>query len=152
MPTPLSPLHQLFQDHWEAWICFDPLFATYAGEQRYNDRLPTVTEEAYQLWQGQLIGYCKRLDSILPQNLTPPDQLSYNLFRHLLEDEIAEIGFHPYRLPMSRSAGFHLMFPDIFQVMPFDSTEDYEKYININLTLRRLQELKISREKYYRAV
>ena len=37
MPTPLSPLHQLFHDQWDAWMLFDPFFATYVGDQRYND-------------------------------------------------------------------------------------------------------------------
>ena len=31
MPTLLSPLHQLFQDQWDAWLRFDPFFATYVG-------------------------------------------------------------------------------------------------------------------------
>ena len=43
MPTPLSPLHQLFQDQWDAWMLFDPFFASYVGDQRYNDRLPAST-------------------------------------------------------------------------------------------------------------
>ncbi len=129
MPRPSSPLDQLFQDHWDAWTRFDPLFATYAGDQRYNDRLPTATEEAYQAWHSQLVEYRKRLDGIPLQSLIPSDQLNHTLFSHLLEDEMAEIGFHPYRMPISRSAGFHLMFPDIFEVMPFETVDDYEKYI-----------------------
>lgn len=129
MPTPISPLHQLFQDHWEAWTRFDPLFATYVGEQRYNDRLPIATEEANQSWQNQLIDFHKRLDGIPEQTLTAPDRLNYTLFRQMLEDEIAELGFHAYRLPISRTGGFHIMFPDVFQQMPFVSIQDYENYI-----------------------
>jgi uncharacterized protein (DUF885 family) len=130
MTTPISPLHRLFQDHWEAWTRFDPLFATYVGDQRYNDRLPSATEEAYQAWQAQLNEYRKRLDGIPPQSLPASDQLNYTLFGHLLDDEIAELGFHSYRLQISRSGGFHLNFPDIFQVMPFNTVDDYENYIS----------------------
>ncbi len=130
MPTPLSPLHQLFQEHWDAWTRFDPFFATYVGDRRYNDRLPTATEETYQAWHDQLKSYLNRLESIPQQSLTPSDGLNHTLFKHLLEDEIAELSYHPYRMPISRTGGFHLMFPDIFQVMPFDSAEDYENYIS----------------------
>ena len=130
MTNTLSPLHQLFQDHWDAWMRFDPLVATYVGDQRYSDRLPTATEEAFHNWREQLIGFRTRLDNISPQALSKGDQLNYELFRHLVENEIAELGFNAYRLPISRTAGFHIMFPDIFQVMPFDSVEDYEKYIS----------------------
>jgi uncharacterized protein (DUF885 family) len=33
-------------------------------------------------------------------------------------------------MPISRTGGFHLLFPDIFQVMPFDSPQDYANYIS----------------------
>jgi uncharacterized protein (DUF885 family) len=130
MNTDISALHTLIDDQWEAWMRFDPLFATYVGDTRYNDRLPTATEEAYQAWHDQLVEYRKKLGEIQTQALYPTDQLNYELFGHLLDDEIAELSYHFYRLPISRSAGFHLMFPDVFQVMPFDSEEDYEMYIS----------------------
>jgi uncharacterized protein (DUF885 family) len=130
MSTSISPLHQLFHDQWDAWMRFDPFFATYVGDQRYNDRLPAATEESYHSWLEQLVGFRKRLKDISPQSLSIADQLNYLLFSHLLDDEIAEIGFKPYLLPISRCAGFHLTFPDIFQVMPFNHGQDYENYIS----------------------
>lgn len=129
MPTNLSPLHQLFQDQWDAWMLFDPFFATYVGDQRNNDRLPDVTEESFQSWQGQLIEFQKRLKNIPPQSLSTADQLNHKLFGYMLDDEINELGFKPYFLPISRCGGFHLTFPDMFQVMPFVHAQDYENYI-----------------------
>ncbi len=130
MPTPLSPLHQLFEDHWDAWMRYDPLMATYVGDQRFNDRLPIATDASFHTWRDQMSNFLRRLEVIPLQGLSREDQLNYTLFRHLLEDEIAEIGFNYHRLPISRTGGFHLMFPDIFQVTPFNSTEDYAKYID----------------------
>jgi uncharacterized protein (DUF885 family) len=129
MHTLVSPLHQLFQDHWDAWMRFDPLNATYVGEQRYNDRLPSATDEAFQNWREQLVDFRKQLERIPYQALSKDDQLNFDLFRHLVENEIAEIGFNAHRLPMSRTAGFHLLFPDVFQIMPFDNPQDYANYI-----------------------
>src|SRR4030042_4651533 len=120
MTAILSPLHQLFQDQWDAWTQFDPFFATYVGDNRYNDRLPSVTDDGYQAWREQLIDFRKRLNAIERSSLSQADQLNYDLFGHILEDEIAEFGYKAYRLPISRCAGFHLSFPDIFQVMPFN--------------------------------
>ena len=130
MPTSLSPLHQLFQDHWDAWMRYDPLMATYVGDQRYNDQLPIATDEAFHAWREQLIGCRKRLENISPQALSKDDQLNYELFKHLVENDIAEIGFNTHRMPISRTGGFHLMFPDIFQVMPFTNQQDYANYIS----------------------
>jgi uncharacterized protein (DUF885 family) len=125
-----SPLHQLIEDQWDAWMQFDPLFASYVGDHRFNDRLPITTEEAFQSWHGRLINFRKRLEGITPRTLSPTDQLNHELFKHLLDDEIAELGFHPYRFPISRCAGFHIMFPDMFQLMPFEDVQDYQNYIS----------------------
>ncbi len=130
MPTSLSPLHQLFQEHWDAWMRYDPLMATYVGDQRYNDQLPSATDEAFHAWREQLIGFRTRLEGISPQVLSKGDQLNYELFKHLVENDIAEIGFNTHRMPISRTGGFHLMFPDTFQVMPFTDKQDYANYIS----------------------
>jgi uncharacterized protein (DUF885 family) len=130
MPTAISPLHKMIQAHWDAWCRFDPLFATYVGDTRYDDCLPIATEEAYQTWHNQLGGYRKQLDGIPIDSLSLADQLNHELFGQLLEDEAAELSFHPYRLPISRTGGFHIQFPDIFQVMPFNTLEDYENYLS----------------------
>jgi uncharacterized protein (DUF885 family) len=130
MLTTLSPLHQLIQDHWDAWMRFDPLTASYVGDQRFNDRLPIATDEAFRTWREQLIGFRTRLDDISSQILSVDDQLNAELFRHLVKNEIAELGFNAYLIPISRTAGFHLMFPDMFQVMPFNNLADYTNYIS----------------------
>jgi uncharacterized protein (DUF885 family) len=130
MSASLSPLHQLFQDHWDAWMRFDPLNATYVGDQRFNDRLPSATEESYQDWRENLVDFRVQLKGINRQSLSQADQLNYELFDHLVTNEIAELSFNPQRLPISRCAGFHLLFPDIFQVMPFDTVQDFENYIS----------------------
>ncbi len=148
MTSTLTPLYQLINEHWDAWMRFDPLFATYVGDPRYNDRLPTATEQAYQAWQDQLAMYRQRLSAIPAEGLPPTDQLNHRLFGQLLDDESAELGYHPFRLPISRTGGFHLMFPDVFQVMPFECAEDFEKYISRMVAFPRyaLENIDLMRE------
>lgn len=130
MTATLSPLHQLFQDHWDAWMRFDPLLATYVGDRRYNDHLPSATEGSYQSWRERLADFLKRLEAIARSNLPSADQLNYELFKNLLQDESAELTFNPQRLPISRTGGFHIFLPDLFQNTPFDNEQDYDNYIS----------------------
>ena len=130
MPAQISPLHQLFQDQWDAWMRFDPFMATYVGDNRFNDRLPSARDETYLGWREQLSGFHKRLTKIDRSTLSPSDQLNYDLFDHLITNEIAELGFNFQRMPISRSGGFHIAFPDLFQVMPFTNEQDYQNYIS----------------------
>jgi uncharacterized protein (DUF885 family) len=130
MPPSLSPLHQLFQDQWDAWLRFDPFFATYVGDRRFNDRLPSATDGSFHAWREQLIDFRERQKHIARSTLSPADQLNYDIFARLVDNEIAELGFNAHRLPISRCAGFHLSFPDLFQITPFEREEDYDNYIS----------------------
>ena len=56
-------LNQLIADQWEAWMRWDPLFATSCGDHRFNDRLPDAGEEHYVTWRKQLATFanaCRR--------------------------------------------------------------------------------------------
>ena len=61
--------------------------------------------------------------------LPPDEQLNYDIWQRLIDNELRELELGGYRLPLSKVWGFHLAFPDCYLTMPFDTVEDYEKYI-----------------------
>jgi uncharacterized protein (DUF885 family) len=124
-----TQLQQLFTNHWEAWLRWDPLFATQCGDYRFNDRLPVMTDASFQDWRTQLISFRDRQKTIDRSSLSPSDALNYDIFALLLENEITELSFPAYRLPLTKSGGFHLFFPDLHLLTPFDNILDYENYI-----------------------
>lgn len=127
---PSTQLQRLFNDHWQAWLRWDPLFATQCGDNRYNDRLPVMTDAEYQDWRKQLIIFRKRKNDIARSDLSPTDSLNYDIFSRMLDNEIAEFSFPAYRMLISKSNGFHLFFPDLYLFMPFNNVNDYENYIS----------------------
>ncbi|MEW5873302.1 MAG: DUF885 domain-containing protein [Chloroflexota bacterium] len=133
MQPPLTPAAQfaaLLHDEWEARLRYDPLSATYFGDHRYNDRLPSASEESHAAWLETLRQLQQRLERIDPAALGASDRLNYDIFRRLLENEILELQFHAYRLPISKTAGFHTDFPDQWLfVIPFENLHDYENYL-----------------------
>ncbi len=124
-----TQLSQLFNDHWEAWVQWDPLFATQCGDYRYNDRLPVMTEASFQGWRKQLIAFRDRQQAIEASTLSPGEALNYEIFSRLLDYEINELGFAYFRVPITKSGGFHLFFPDLCLLTPFRTVQDYENYI-----------------------
>ena len=129
MPIPVDQLHQLLHDEWERRLQFDPLFATSTGETRYNDRLPRVREEDYAAYYADLSTFRARLEGIEREMLPQQEQLNYDIWRRLIDNDLRELEFGGYRLPLSKVWGFHLALPDCYLNMPFDSVEDYERYI-----------------------
>lgn len=124
-----TKLQELYNNHWEAWMRWDPLFATQSGDNRYNDRLPSMTDAAYQQWREQLIDFRNRQRGIESTGLSDSDRLNYDIFARMLDNEINELGYPVYRVLITKSSGFHLFFPDLYLLMPFSNVQDYENYI-----------------------
>jgi len=135
--TPSADLNQLIADQWEAWMRWDPLFATSCGDQRFNERLPDAGEQHYTFWRGQLAGFHQRLQEIDRLALPPADRLNYDIFARMLDFEIAGLDHHGYRLPLSKSGGFHTSLPDLHLYSPFGMQRDYENYLARLAGLRR---------------
>ncbi len=129
MPTPAELFQQLISDEWEARLAADPLFATFTGDRRYNDRLPDVSEAATENWLHHLQSLRQRQQAIDPAPLPAADRLNYAIFARLLEDEIARLGFRAYRMPVSKMSGLQNDFPQLWQFVPLDTITDYENYL-----------------------
>ena len=124
-----SQLQQLFDDEWEFRMQEDPLFATLCGDHRYDDRLPSVSEADFARRLARMRTFLDRARAIESAALTPDERLNHDIFVHVLEHEIAEIGFRAYLMPMSKTGGFHASFAELPEYVPFAASKDYESYI-----------------------
>jgi uncharacterized protein (DUF885 family) len=129
MENTLTRFHQILDDHWEAWLRHDPLFATYAGDHRYDHLLPGADETWYLEWLESLRGYATRLKHLDRLDLSEADQLNFDIFARHLDLEIRELELRGYHLPVSKAGGFHTSMPDLYLMMPMASLQDYENYI-----------------------
>jgi uncharacterized protein (DUF885 family) len=122
-------MNKLIADQWEAWMRWDPLFATSCGDHRFNNLLPAAGEEHYVSWRAQMAGFRQRLHKIDSRSLPPADRLNCEIFTRMLDFEISGLDYHGYRLPLSKAGGFHMYFPDLYLFSPFGSVRDYEDYL-----------------------
>jgi uncharacterized protein (DUF885 family) len=127
--APADDLAALFHEAWEARLRDDPLFATHAGDNRYNALLPVVSVEEADRQAAQTRRFLERLKGIDRAGLPTADQESYDVFRRLLEDDLAEHSFKGYLLPITNREGFHVSFAELPRDVPLDTVEDYENYI-----------------------
>ncbi len=123
-------LRELLNEEWESRMESDPLLATYCGDHRYDDRLPEMTESAMAEWVGRLRGFINRLLDLSRDALEGQELLNYDIFIRLLVDEIEEIGYRGYLMPISKAGGFHTYLPESLPtIMPFENAHDYEVYL-----------------------
>jgi uncharacterized protein (DUF885 family) len=88
-----------------------------------------VTDSYFRDWRRQLISFRDRQHAIDCSTLSPSDALNYDIFARLLDNEITELSYPAYRLPLTKAGGFHLFFPDLYLLTPFRNVLDYENYI-----------------------
>ncbi len=122
-------LNKLVDESWEFDVREDPLYATQAGDHRFNDRLPSDTIEDQVRRLAAKKQFLKRLESINSKEVARADRINYDIFGKLLRDDIAEYEFRTYLMPITNRSGFHINFPELRREVPLNNTEDYENYI-----------------------
>lgn len=126
---PDPKLRALFDEAWEFRLAEDPLFATTAGDHRYDARLPSMTRENLSRRAAFARDMLARLKEIDRASLSPEDRVSYDMFARELSDGLAEHEFGAWRIPLNADSGFHTDFADLPQRAPLRSVADYENYI-----------------------
>jgi len=140
---------QLDED-WTYWMTQYPETATAYGYPGQNMRWTDYSPSAIDARAEYLKKSLGRLQAIDRSQLTQGDQISYDLYRDVLESAVKGLEFHndaipikgviPHnlRMPMNQLEGIQQDIPHIFAMMPAVSREDYE---HIVLRLERVPEL-----------
>ncbi|HEX2092622.1 MAG TPA: DUF885 domain-containing protein [Longimicrobiaceae bacterium] len=124
-----AQLRQLFADDWEFRMRENPLSATFYGDHRFNDRLPSVTVADQARRAEQTRGFLERLARIDRSVLPAEERVSYDIYRRLREEDLAEFRFREYLMPITNREGFHTSFVELGERVPLNTVRDYENYV-----------------------
>lgn len=122
-------LRQLIDEEWEVRMREDPLFATMAGDHRYDDRLPQATPADAERRYQHAHEFLARLQALDPFELSPTERLNYDVFHWDLERQAAAYEFRLHLMPLTKMDGIHTFFPDLTNYTPYDTIQDYENYL-----------------------
>jgi uncharacterized protein (DUF885 family) len=122
-------LHALFAEQWQYGLREDPLAATEVGDNRYNDRLPSLTPADLARRDRHARDVLERLHRIDRARLAEPDTVSYDLFERALADAISEYRFKTYRQLITAEGGFHTDFSRLPEETPLGTVKDYDNYV-----------------------
>jgi uncharacterized protein (DUF885 family) len=122
-------LAELFEDSWQFSLVEDPLFATHAGDNRYDDRLPRETLADAERRVTAERKFLARLMAIPRDSLSRADQINCDIFGRLKRDSISEYEFNTHLMPITNRSGFHVSFPDLPHTIPLATAGDYDNYV-----------------------
>lgn len=128
--TSAQTLHDLFDRHHQYLRKNAPEFATYEGDHRYNDRLSDLSARAAAENIAQFERFRGELLQIEKSDLTPQDQLNYDMFLLLLEQTLDAAPFHEYEMALNQMTGYHLELPQLIDFQPLETEAQYQDYFS----------------------
>lgn len=124
-----SKFTQLRDDMWSYALEESPQFATSVGDHAHDDKLGKVSPADSERRNEQDRRFQSRLAEINRDDLTPDNQVNYDILARQLREDIAEFDFKSYLIPITNRSGFHIEFPELRREVPLETVADYENYI-----------------------
>ena len=124
-----GPLASLVNDYWEFRLSSNPLFATRAGDHRFNDQLGDASLAAAEKQQAQRKRLLARAKAISAADLDEAGAVNLDILQRTLEDSVREYEFNAHFIPITNRSGFHIDFPDLRVGVPLETVQDHENYI-----------------------
>lgn len=131
--TELPPINKLLDSYYEASLKLNPLNATFAGDNRYNDLLPNNLTQAYK--DGALAVFNNFKDSLNlypDETLTEEEKTSKAILLWELDQNIHSFDFKNELMPINQFSSLQLMMGQLGSgsgAQPFKTVADYRNWL-----------------------
>jgi uncharacterized protein (DUF885 family) len=122
-------LNDLLDEHWEYRLRESPIFASFVGDKRYNDKVDDFSQEAIDAHLEQQRRFLTRFEAIDTTGFPDQEVLNKRLIVRDLKMELDEARFKLWEMPVDQQSGPHIELPQLINILPFDTLKDYEDYI-----------------------
>lgn len=124
-----AALKSLLQESWEHQLREFPVFATYAGDHRYSDRLEAVKLVDIERRAAADRAFLARLRGIELARLEGQDRISHEIFERTLVDALGEHEHRAFLIPITNREGFYLNFARLPDELTLLTRADFQNYI-----------------------
>jgi uncharacterized protein (DUF885 family) len=121
-------LNDFFEAEWNYEMEQSPVRASFMGDRRWNDRWGDQTLEAIRKREEHTKETLVRFQKIDRSQLSPADQLNYDLFKKDLEMDIEGAKFRTYLMPITQRGGIQTL-DELTDRLRFDTLKDFEDWI-----------------------
>jgi uncharacterized protein (DUF885 family) len=130
-------LNDLLHEQWEYTMRTSPIYASFLGDKRYNDKLDDFSQAAIDDNLEQTRRFLDRFEAIDTTGFPEQEVLNKQLMVRDLKMGLEGARFKPWEMPVSQQSGIHIDAPQLVSILSFESVKDYEDYITrLNLLSR----------------
>ncbi len=122
-------LKVFLSQEWEHTMQVAPEFATFTGDNRFNDRLSDFSPEAVARELDHTRDALKRLEAIDTAGFPEVERLNKELMLRGFRDELDSAKFKHWEMPVTQFGGPHQEYASLASQTPFHTVKDYENYV-----------------------
>lgn len=126
----VKTLNDLLNEQWEYRLRTSPLFASFLGDKRWNDKLDDFSQEAIDKDLQETQKFLTRFEAIDASGFPAQEVLNKTLMVRDLQLQIDGARFKPWEMPVDQQNGVQVWLPDLVNVLSFQSVKDYEDYVS----------------------
>ena len=127
--TSAAKLDRFYAVEWEYTLSHSPEFATYVGDDRFNDRLGDCSAEASATAEKHAAHALQELRALPANGLTESQTISRDMMLRQLTATIASYRLKEWEMPVNQMDGPHLSLASLYSAMPFRNAQDYRNYL-----------------------
>src|SRR5271154_564279 len=123
-------LNDLLAEQWEYKLRTSPVFASFLGDKRWNDKLDDFSQEAIDKDVQETQKFLTRFKAIDTSGFPEQEALNKVLMVRDLQMLLEGARLQFWEMPVSQQSGVQIDLPDLVNVLSFQSVKDYEDYIS----------------------
>ncbi len=135
---------ELLDEQWEYRLSASPLFASFLGDKRWNDKLDDYSQEAIDKNLRETQKFLDRFEAIDSSGFSEQEALNKVLIVRDLRMQLEGAKFKPWEMPVDQQNGVQIYLPQIVNTLSFESVKDYEDYISRLKQMPRLLEQNVA--------
>ena len=120
---------QYLESDWEKTLINNPLFASYTGDKRFNDKINPITIDQFNKDRNLDLESLDKLNKINPEKLSDDNKLNYNLKKFDIESDLNLSQFPIYYLRLNQRGGIQ-SFYETGNRLVYQSKKDYYDWLS----------------------
>ena len=120
---------QYLESDWEKTLINNPLFASYTGDKRFNDKINPITIDQFNKDRNLDLESLAKLNKINPEKLSDDNKLNYNLKKFDIESDLNLSQFPIYYLRLNQRGGIQ-SFYETGNRLVYQSKKDYYDWLS----------------------
>ncbi len=125
-----AELNRLLADEWEYTLRTQPELATHVGDDRYNDRLSDLSDQAIAEGIEHARQSLVRFEAVDVTGFPEQERLNRALMLRSLRETLDSAPFKDWEMPATQFDGVHLGYASLALDTPFRNMKDYQDYLS----------------------